>query len=183
MALYRLDGYIPEIDKTAFVAPTADIIGNVRIRSSASVWFNAVLRGDVNSIYVGENTNIQDLTLVHVDPDNPVHIGKNVTVGHSAVIHGCTVEDGCLIGIGAKVLNNAVIGRGSIVAAGSIVLENTIIPPNSMVTGIPGMVKKELAEDMQTVLGMMVDVYVEKSQIFANEKRFVRIVPEKEKTK
>lgn len=172
MPLFRYETYTPEIDPSAYIAPTATLIGNITIKSNASVWFNSVLRGDENSIYIGENTNIQDLCIIHVDPFHPAVIGKNVTVGHGAMIHGCTVEDGCLIGIGAKVLDGAVIGKGSVVAAGSVVLENTQVPPNSMVTGTPGKVKKAVSGDMAQIILMMADVYNEKSNKFSDKQKF-----------
>src|SRR5208282_428786 len=117
----------PRITDTAFVAGSADIIGDVEIGENSSIWFQVVLRGDVAPIRVGANTNIQDGTIVHGFPNSPVTIGDWVTVGHRAVLHACTVEDHCLIGMGAIILNNARIGEGSIVAAGALVVENTVI--------------------------------------------------------
>jgi carbonic anhydrase/acetyltransferase-like protein (isoleucine patch superfamily) len=136
----------PRIAATAFVARSADIIGDVKIGENSSVWFQVVLRGDVAPIRIGANTNIQDGTIVHGFPNLPVTIGDWVTVGHRAVLHACTVENHCLIGIGAVVLNNARIGEGSIVAAGALVVENTVVPPNSLYLGVPARLKRQLTE-------------------------------------
>ncbi|MCW5851633.1 MAG: gamma carbonic anhydrase family protein [Anaerolineae bacterium] len=138
--------YTPQIDPTAFVAPTATVLGDVALAEEASVWFGAVLRGDNDAIRVGARTNIQDQAIIHVDPDAPVTIGADVTVGHRAIIHGATVEDGCLIGMGAIVLNSAVVGAGSIVGAGAVVREREIIPPRSLVVGIPAKVVRQLTD-------------------------------------
>ncbi|PIE71419.1 MAG: gamma carbonic anhydrase family protein [Deltaproteobacteria bacterium] len=146
MPVYKLSDKQPIIDATSFIAPTASLIGDIVIGKHSSVWFNTVLRGDMNRIQIGDDTNIQDFTMGHVDSQFPLTVGNNVTVGHHCMIHGCTIEDECLIGIGASVLNGAIIGRGSIVASGAIVLENTKIPPFSLVVGIPGKVKRTFDE-------------------------------------
>ena len=137
-------GKQPEIGSNVFIAPTATLIGDVVIGDNASVWFGAVLRGDMAAIRVGENTNIQDNCTVHTDFDTPAIIGDNVTVGHNAVVHGCTLADNCLIGIGAVVLNGASIGKGSVVAAGSVVLEGQQVEPGQLVAGAPARMKKVL---------------------------------------
>jgi carbonic anhydrase/acetyltransferase-like protein (isoleucine patch superfamily) len=146
----------PSIDPTAFVAPSADVVGDVTIGAESSVWFGCVLRGDIAPITIGERTNLQDLTLVHVDADTPTVIGDSVGVGHRAIIHGCVVGDGCLIGMGAIVLSHAVIGEGSVIAAGALVTEGMIVPPKSLVVGMPGRVvrevDKELAERVATTV-------------------------------
>ena len=142
----RLDR-IPEIHPTAFVAPNATIIGDVALAEETSVWFGAVLRGDTDTIRVGPRTNIQDLTMIHVDPGVACAIGADVTVGHRAIIHGATVEDGCLIGMGAILLNRARIGAGAIVGAGAVVREGAVIPPRSLVLGVPGKVVRTLSEE------------------------------------
>ncbi len=138
--------YTPQIDPSAFVAPTATVIGDVALAEESSVWFGAVLRGDNDAIRVGARSNIQDQAIIHVDPGVPVTIGADVTVGHRAIIHGATVEDGCLIGMGAIVLNGAVVGAGSIVGAGAVVREGEQIPPRSLVVGIPAKVVRQLAD-------------------------------------
>ena len=137
----------PQIDETAYVAPGAVLLGDVRILEDASVWFNCVLRGDVNYIQLGRRSNLQDLALCHgLYQTNPVIIGDDVTVGHSAIIHGCVIEDRCLIGMGAKVLSGAVVGAESIIAAGAVVREGQVIPPRSLVVGLPGKVRRTIGE-------------------------------------
>lgn len=127
----------PTIDPEAFIAEGAVVRGDVRIERNASIWYNAVLRGDVDSIAVGEGSNIQDGCVVHVDRGRPVRIGRNVTVGHGAIVHGCTIGDGTLIGMGAIILNGAVIGEGCIVGAGALVTQGKHIPAGTLVVGSP----------------------------------------------
>lgn len=133
----------PSVDATAFVAAGVVLAGNVTIEPGAGVWFNAVLRSDSEPIVIGEGSNIQDNCSGHVDMGFPLTVGRNVSVGHNAVLHGCTVEDNVLIGMHATVMNGAVIGAGSLVAAGALVLEGTVIPPNSLVAGVPAKVRRE----------------------------------------
>lgn len=139
----------PKIDRSAFVAENAVIIGDVEVAAEASIWYNCVLRGDVNFIRIGARTNIQDGTIIHVSRGEqyPTIIEEEVTVGHSATIHGCRVESGSLVGIGAIVLDGARIGRNSLIAAGSVVTPNTVIPERSFVVGSPARVKRELSDD------------------------------------
>lgn len=137
---------LPEIDPSAYIAPTAVLIGETVIHEDAGIYFNCVLRGDINRIEVGSGSNIQDLTMMHVDDGYPCIVGRNVTVGHSALLHGCVVEDGCLIGMGSVVLTGAVIGTGSIIAAGTVVPERMVVPPRSLVAGVPGVIKKQYSE-------------------------------------
>ena len=152
---------LPTVDPTAFVDASAQVIGDVHLGAESSVWMNVVVRGDVNHIRVGARTNIQDLTLVHVMREtNPTVIGSNVTIGHSAVIHGCTIEDRCLIGMGAVLLNGCVIGMGSIVAAGALVPEGMIVPPGSMVMGMPAKVKRPLTGEERDSIQGYADRYV-----------------------
>lgn len=134
----------PIIGKNVYIAPSAVVIGDVRIEDNVSIWFNAVVRGDKDSIFIGENTNIQDNCTIHVDKGDPVRIGANVTVGHNAVVHGCTVENGVLIGINAVILNNAVVGEGAIIGAGAVVTGGRKIAPYRMAAGAPAMEKKDL---------------------------------------
>lgn len=146
-------GSTPDIHPTAWVAPTAAVIGRVRIGAQTGVFYGAVARGDSSTISIGSGSNLQDGVVVHADPDFPATIGSGVSVGHAAVLHGCTVEDDCLIGMGAIVLNGAVIGAGSMVAAGAVVLEGTRVPPGSLVAGVPGKVRRELtAEEREGLL-------------------------------
>ena len=133
-------GHRPQIHEEAFVAPMVFLSGDVRIAKHASIWPGVVARGDVNYISVGECSNVQDLTCLHVADDNPCIIGDYVTIGHAAVVHGCEIEDHVLIGMNATVLTGAKVGRGSIIAAGALVTENMVVPPNSLVVGVPGKV-------------------------------------------
>lgn len=153
----------PRIHPSAFVARSAEIIGDVRLGPLASVWPRAVLRGDINYIEVGEGSNIQDGSVVHLADEFPVIIGKYVTVGHLAMIHACTIEDECLIGMKATVLDGAVIGRRSLVGAGAVVTPGTIVPPGSMVLGVPAKVVRPLTEAEQAGLRHWADKYVEGS--------------------
>jgi len=133
----------PEIHQSSFVAKSAVIIGNVKIGKNCGVFPCAVIRGDENSIELNDGSNVQDCCVIHCDADHKVKIGKNVTIGHSAMIHGATIEDDCIIGIHATVLNGAKIGRGSIIAAGALVTEGMVVPENSLIIGIPGSIKKQ----------------------------------------
>jgi len=142
-------GRAPRLDSTSFVASGARVIGDVTLSEGASVWYNAVLRGDSAAIFVGAGSNLQDNVSVHVDAGSPVVIGDDVSVGHNAVVHGCTIGDRCLVGMGAVVLSGAVIGEGSLIAAGAVVLEGTEVPPGSLVAGVPGKVRRELTEEEQ----------------------------------
>ena len=137
----------PSVHETAYACAGATLIGDVRLGPSSGVWFNAVLRAEAEPIVIGEGSNVQDNVSCHVDDGFPVTVGRNVSVGHNAVLHGCTVEDDSLIGMGAIVLNGAVIGTGSLVAAGAVVLEGTVVPPRSLVAGVPGRVRREVTDD------------------------------------
>jgi carbonic anhydrase/acetyltransferase-like protein (isoleucine patch superfamily) len=148
--------------ENVFIANTATVIGNVKLGAHASVWYGAVIRGDEDEITVGENTNIQDNAVVHVDHGVPVHIGNNCVVGHSAIIHGCTISDDCLIGMRATIMNNAKIGKGCIIGAHALVTEDTEIPDYSLVIGMPAKVKKQL--DPDTVAKMLKGVGVYKEE-------------------
>jgi carbonic anhydrase/acetyltransferase-like protein (isoleucine patch superfamily) len=159
MSIYSLDGITPDIDPLAFIAPSATVIGNVFVGKNSSVWFNAVIRADFEKISIGEDTNIQDLTMCHADLGKPLVIGNRVTVGHNCVVHGCTIEDDCLIGMGVVVMNGAVIRKGSIIAAGSVILENADIPEYSLVAGAPGKVKRSLDESATVVMKASADIY------------------------
>ncbi len=145
--IYTLDGRQPDIAEGVFVAPDAAVIGDVTLHSQASVWFNAVLRGDIERITVGRGSNIQDGTVLHTDPRNPCTLGDYVTVGHMAMLHGCSIGDGSLIGIGATLLNGAKIGRNCIVGAHTLITEGKEFPDNVLIMGTPGVVKRELDTD------------------------------------
>ena len=144
MILLPFAGRTPEVHSSAWVAPGAALIGKVCVDEDASVWFGAVLRGDIDEIVLGRGSNLQDNVSVHTENGSPTLIGAGVSVGHGAVVHGCTIGDGCLIGMNATVLTGAVVGAQSLVAAGAVVLEGAVIPPRSLVAGVPGKVRREL---------------------------------------
>jgi carbonic anhydrase/acetyltransferase-like protein (isoleucine patch superfamily) len=148
------------IAPSAFVAPGAVLVGDVTLGEQASVWYGCVLRGDIEPITVGARTNIQDLTVVHVDLDYPTTIGSDVTIGHRAVIHGCLVEDGALIGMGAVVLSGARIGERALIAAGAVVKERFVVPPRTLVAGVPGKIVGELDDAMLERVARNKDHYV-----------------------
>lgn len=149
MAIEKFYEHTPSVDPSAFIASSADLIGRVTIGKDASIWYNTTLRGDINAITVGEGSNIQDNSCVHLADDFGCHLGRYVTVGHSVTLHACTVEDNCLIGMGATLLDGVVIGHGSIVGANALVTKNTVIPPHSLVLGSPAKVVKTLDESVE----------------------------------
>jgi carbonic anhydrase/acetyltransferase-like protein (isoleucine patch superfamily) len=152
-------GKTPQLDPSAFVAAGARVIGAVSLAEGTSVWYNAVLRADGDSITVGAGSNVQDNVSVHVDAGKPVVIGADVSIGHNAVVHGCTIGDASLIGMGAVVLSGAVIGEGCLVAAGAVVLEGTIVPAGSLVAGVPAKVRRELNDEERASLRRNADTY------------------------
>jgi carbonic anhydrase/acetyltransferase-like protein (isoleucine patch superfamily) len=145
--LLPFGGTSPHVHGDAYVAAGAVLVGQVRLEASASVWFNAVLRADSEPITIGAGSNVQDNVSCHVDSGFPLTVGRDVSVGHNAVLHGCTVEDGALVGMGAIVMNGALIGAGSLVAAGAVVLEGTVVPSGTLVAGVPARVRRELTDD------------------------------------
>ena len=138
----------PQIHVSAFVAKGAQVIGDVILKADSSIWYNTVCRGDINQIVIGERTNIQDNSVIHLENDQGVIVGDDVTVGHNAIIHGCTIEDGVLIGMGAIIMNGVIVGKGSVIGAGAVVKENMIIPELSLVVGVPGKIVKTLTQDI-----------------------------------
>lgn len=154
-------GILPRIHATAFIDDSAQVIGDVEIGEESSVWMSVVIRGDVNWIRIGRRSNVQDGTVVHVmTRTHPTTIGDNVTIGHGAIVHGCTIEDQCLIGMGAILLNGATVGTGSIVAAGALLVEGMQVPPRSLVMGSPGKVKRALTDAEVTDVQAYADRYV-----------------------
>jgi len=151
---------LPRVHPAAFVHPLAAVIGDVTLGARASVWPFAVLRGDSDAIAVGEESNVQDGAVVHVDRGVPATIGARVTVGHRAIVHGATVEDDCLVGMGAVILNRAVVGRGSIVAAGAVVPEGLVVPPGSLVMGVPGRVRRATTDEERARVARAAATYV-----------------------
>ncbi len=166
MSIYSLDGVAPKIAEDAYIAPNAQVMGNVELEAASSVWFGAVLRGDNDLIKIGARTNVQDNSVLHTDPGKPLLIGEGVIIGHKVMLHGCTIGDNTLIGIGATILNGAKIGKNCIIGAHALITENKEIPDGSMVVGAPGRVIKTLSEQHFAMLKLNAEVYV------ANAKRF-----------
>ncbi len=142
----RLDDRHPVVSASAWVAPTATVVGDVTLADDVGIWYSAVVRGDLAAITVGAGSNVQDGCALHADPDFPLRVGAGVSIGHNATVHGCTVGDDVLVGMGAVVLNGATIGDGSLVAAGAVVSQGMQVPPRSLVAGVPATVKRELSD-------------------------------------
>lgn len=166
MAIYELDGAAPLISDSAWVADSAQVMGDVELADDASVWFGAVIRGDVESIRIGRRSNIQDMSVLHADVGMPLTVGDDVTVGHQVMLHGCTIGDGSLIGIGAVVLNGAKIGKGCLVGAGSLVTEGKEFPDGSMILGSPAKVVRQLTPEQLEGLLQSAQHYVENARRF-----------------
>jgi gamma-carbonic anhydrase len=162
-------GHTPQIHESAYIDPAATLIGKVEVGARSSFWPGAVARGDISYIKVGDETSIQDGTVLHVDYGIPLLIGSRVTVGHMAVLHGCVVEDECLIGIGAIVLTGAKIGKGSVIAAGALIGEGKEIPPGSLVMGVPGKVVRQTTPEEQERFRKNAQAYVERAAEFKAE--------------
>jgi len=174
MPLYSLGETSPSIDPTAWVAPSADLIGDVRLGPRASVWFGVVIRADNTPILLGEETNFQDGAVGHSDPGAPLTIGARVTVGHQAILHGCTVEDEALIGMGARILNGAVIGAQCIVGAGALVTEGKQFGPRSLIVGSPARAVRTLTDEQVAMLHLSAAHYAEKAAHYARDLRLHR---------
>lgn len=167
MPLYAIEGKQPVIGTDVWVAPSADVIGDAHLGNEASVWFGAVIRADNTPIIVGTRSNIQESAMLHSDPGAPLTIGADCTIGHHAVLHGCTIGDNVLIGMGATVLNRAVIGAGCIVGAGALVTEGKSFEPNSLIVGSPARAVRTLDEKSAAMLKASAQHYVEKSKVYA----------------
>jgi carbonic anhydrase/acetyltransferase-like protein (isoleucine patch superfamily) len=166
--IYR--GQTPQIDASCYVDISAQVIGDVALGEHSSVWMNAVLRGDVNSIRVGANSNVQDCAVLHGQRNlYSVTVGDWVTIGHNATVHGCVVEDECLIGIGARVLNDCRIGAGSIIAAGSVVPEHTVVPPRTLWAGVPAKMRREISDKDRELILQYAQNYLDYTEIYLNE--------------
>jgi carbonic anhydrase/acetyltransferase-like protein (isoleucine patch superfamily) len=169
MAIYQLGEHAPDIDPSAYVTDNATIIGKVKVEAKASVWFNVTIRGDNELITVGENSNVQECCVLHTDPGYPLTIGKNVTIGHQAMLHGCTIGEGALIGIQAVILNGAKIGRNCLVGAGALVTEGKEFPDNSLIIGSPAKAVRTLSdEDVMRMRGNAAH-YAERGQQYKTE--------------
>jgi len=163
-------GVRPIVPASCYIDPSAQLIGDVQLGERSSVWMNAVVRGDVNAIRIGNNSNVQDCAVLHGQRYMyAVHVGDWVTIGHNATVHGCVVEDYCLIGMGAVILNGARIGEGSIIAAGAVIPEKTIIPPNSLVAGVPGKVRRALGDEDRKLIQMYAQNYLDYTAIYLKE--------------
>ena len=170
MPIKSFNRITPNIDETAFVADDAVVIGDVEIGEESSIWFGSVIRGDVNYIRIGDRTNIQDASVIHVSSrDHPTILEDEITVGHRVTLHGCYVETGCLIGIGSTILDGARVGRNSLVAAASLVTPGTVIPPGSLVMGAPARVKRELTAQELDGLTRSWKNYVELSRRYLSD--------------
>ena len=165
--IYKLGEHsVQTVGKDFFVAPTADVIGRVILEKHVSIWFGAVVRGDVEKIFIGKGSNIQDLSVLHVDPGCPIEIGENVTVGHKVMLHGCKIGNNSLIGINSVILNNVEIGDNCLIGANTLLTEGTKIPNNSLVMGSPGKVKKEVDENLMLILKGSAEHYVQNAMRF-----------------
>ena len=163
-------GVLPTIPSSCYVDLSAQVIGDVVLGEHASIWMNAVVRGDVNAIRIGANSNVQDCAVLHgMRYVYPVIVGDWVTIGHNATVHGCTVEDACLIGMGCTILNDCRIGEGSIVAAGAVLPEHTVIPPNSLVAGVPGKVRRTLGDEDRKLILKYASNYLDYTAIYLKE--------------
>ena len=165
----RLQDWIPQVDPTCFVATNATVIGQVTLARGASIWFNTVVRGDMAPITIGEDTNVQDLAMVHVDHNTPTVIGSRVVVGHRAIIHGATVGDDCIIGMGAILLNRSRVGSNCIVAAGAVVREDFVVPDGSLVAGVPAVIKRPLTPEETERIRRNARDYAARAQLYLKQ--------------
>lgn len=167
MTIHSLDGVMPELADACWIAGSADVIGRVRLAHNASVWFGAVLRGDNELILVGEGSNVQDGCVLHTDMGAPLTIGRNCTIGHRAILHGCSIGDNSLVGMGAAILNHAVIGKNCLIGANALIAEGKVIPDNSLVVGAPGKVVRPIDDEGVAALTRAAEGYVRNWQRFA----------------
>ncbi|WP_342659789.1 Protein YrdA [Rhodococcus ruber] len=170
MILSLDDARTPSIAADAWIAPTAVVVGAVTVGADSGIWYNAVLRADAETVTIGQRTNVQDGCAVHADPGSPAVIGDDVSIGHNATIHGCTVGDNVLVGMGAVIMNDAVVGEGSLVAAGALVLEGTVVPPRSLVAGVPAKVRRPLTGEEIDHIRTNAAHYVARREVHANAK-------------
>jgi carbonic anhydrase/acetyltransferase-like protein (isoleucine patch superfamily) len=169
MSLYQLGELVPDVDPSAYVADSAAVIGKAKIEANASIWFHVTIRGDNELITIGENSNVQESSVLHTDPGFPLTVGKNVTVGHQAMLHGCTIGEGSLIGIQAVVLNGAKIGKNCLVGAGALVTEGKEFPDNSLIIGAPARVARTLSEEDIARMQRNASNYVARGQLFKQQ--------------
>jgi carbonic anhydrase/acetyltransferase-like protein (isoleucine patch superfamily) len=169
MSIYQLGDHVPEIDASSFVADSATVIGKVSLHANTTVWFGATLRGDNERITIGENSNVQEGTVMHTDMGYPLTVGKNVTIGHQVMLHGCTIGDGSLIGIQAVILNGAKIGKNCLVGAGALVTEGKEFPDNSLIIGSPAKAVRTLTEADTDGMRAAANGYVTRGQLFKTQ--------------
>ena len=174
MAIYQLGDFVPDVADTAWVAESAEVIGRVTLGDDVSIWFNAVLRGDSDTLSIGAGSNIQDGSVLHADHGSPLVVGERVTVGHQVMLHGCTIGDESLIGIGAVVLNGARIGRNCVVGAGALVTEGKEFPDGSLIVGAPAKVVRELSEAQIAGLKASAAHYVNNGRRYASDLKRIR---------
>ena len=167
MPTYKVDGKGPTVDATAWIAPSADVIGDALLAEHVSIWFGAVVRADNTKIRIGARTNVQEGAMLHSDPGKPLTIGSDCTIGHHAIVHGCTIGDTVLIGMGATVLNGATIGEESLVGAGALVTEGKMFPPRSLIVGTPARIVRELAPEELLALRASSAGYMDRAKLFA----------------
>ena len=171
MAIFSIADKIPEVDVSAYVDETATVTANVTLAKDTSVWPGASLRGDEDAIFVGEGTNIQDCAVLHTDIGKPCRVGRGVTVGHSAILHGCTVGDNSLIGMGAVILNGSVIGAESLVGAGTLITENKTFPDGVLIIGRPGRILRELTDEEKAAIRANARRYIEQKELYMHHKK------------
>jgi carbonic anhydrase/acetyltransferase-like protein (isoleucine patch superfamily) len=171
MPVYALGALAPNIHPQTWIAPNASVIAQVHLEKNVSVWWNCVLRGDIEPLHVGENTNIQDGSVLHTDPGLHVRIGRDVTIGHRAILHGCTVGDACLIGMGATLLNRSVIGKQCLIGANTLIPEGKVIPDRSLVVGVPGRILRQLTDGEADAILRGARLYVENWRRYRQELR------------
>jgi carbonic anhydrase/acetyltransferase-like protein (isoleucine patch superfamily) len=173
MSLYAINGVEPSLAEGAWAAPSADLVGDVRLGERASVWFGAVIRADNTPILIGEDSNIQDGAVGHSDPGAPLSIGARVTIGHQAIVHGCIISDDCLIGMGARILNGAVLGPQCLVGAGALITEGKAFEGGSLIVGVPARVVRPLTDDEKAAIRMSAARYAENAARYASGLRAV----------
>jgi carbonic anhydrase/acetyltransferase-like protein (isoleucine patch superfamily) len=169
MAIYELDGFAPELpgEGNYFIAENATVIGRVRVARDVSIWFGTVVRGDNDWIEIGEGSNVQDNSMLHTDPGKVLSIGRNCTIGHKVILHGCTIEDDCLIGMGAIIMNDAIIRKGSVVGAGAVITEGKEFPANSMIIGAPAKALREVKPEMHAGIARATTSYANKIPVYS----------------
>ncbi len=169
---YSYKGHKPDVEKAAFIAESAEIGGEVYLEEKSSIWYHVSIRGDLAPVYIGKGSNVQDNSAVHVADELPVRIGRNVTVGHSAVIHACTIGNNCLVGMGAIVLDGAEIGEESIIGAGALVTQNKKFPPRSLLIGSPAKLARELTEEEVAAIKRNAEEYIELAEEYSSSEKY-----------